>query len=481
MGINSGGKSSRSEQLLLGPRRKVTSAESAAPSGNEGWDVSQFDQIVIAMKADAEGSAKAQVWRRYRTDEDTAGQLEDVWVVGEYLDNVALDDVDGSVGNRATFLVNTLGCDRLQVKVVSITTSTEVYVAAFGLAKAGSGALLSSAVATTGDQTDINLVEIAGNSVASGGINGTLVVAGDKADGSEATVLSPLKCGAVADNVDLQAQVDAGSAVHLLTDLYRRLRVVVESTVTTQVTGDTADDDAAGTVYPVLVGGVADAAVSVVTDGDAVKLVTDLYRRLRVVVDNLATVAGDVADDAAATSTAPLKIGAVADDVVSTVADADMVHLVTDLYRRLRTISAAFDTLTESDKVSVQNTIASDRDYTAQELADVTDQDTGTSNYPSDDGIEVGNRPQLFFALTLLDVTSVAFQCSNDRSIWIDQTEDVVESGAALHAKTYFTAAGEATYYAPRWTCGWRYVRCAVAVPNGTNTVAIDMIARALA
>lgn len=53
----------------------------------------------------------------------------------------------------------------------------------------------------------------------------------------------------------------------------------------------------------------------------------------------LLRVIGQVADDAANVATElPLKIGAVADDVVAAVADGDKVHLVTDLYRRLRAV-----------------------------------------------------------------------------------------------------------------------------------------------
>lgn len=89
-------------------------------------------------------------------------------------------------------------------------------------------------------------------------------------------------------------------------------------------------DHAIATANPVVVGGTADAALSAVHDGDVARLVTDLYRRLRTLPE------GEAADDAASTALNPVKVGGVADAALSLVTDADMVHLVTDLYRRLR-------------------------------------------------------------------------------------------------------------------------------------------------
>jgi len=450
MGINSGEKKSRSEQLILGPRRAIAelSPDSAVPFGDAGWDVSEYDQVVVVITGSDTGSAKAQVWRRFRVDEATAGKLENIWAVGDYFAVVSLADTDGTNANQGTFLVNTLGCDRLQVTIPELTRSGVgqdpffVYVAAFGGAPVSGVPLASTTASAGGGEQEVDLIKIGGNTAAAGGVNGALVVTGDKGDGAELTASYPVKVGAVADNI--VSAVDDGDVVHLVTDLNRRLRTVVDNTVSenlAQIGGET----------------VAGAGVN-----------------------GMLAAGGDVADDSAASASYPVKGGAVADETVSAVSDGDLVHFVTDIYRRLRVVSAAYDSTAESDKVSVENTEAADHDEKETEVADATNQNTGTTNYPSDDGLEVGDRANLSFVLTLLDVTSVAFQCSNDRSVWVDQTEDVMESGAMLHDKTYFTAAGEATYYAPKWSCGWRYFRCAVAVPNATNTVKISVYQRAL-
>ena len=136
--------------------------------------------------------------------------------------------------------------------------------------------------------------------------------------------------------------------------------------------------------------------------------------------------------------------------------------------------------MTESDKVSVQNTIASDRDEDPVTVASATNESAGTSYFPSSSGQLVGNRPNLSFVLSITDVTSVAFEVSNDQSTWVDQTEDVIETGSNGHAKTYFTAGGTAVNFAPKWTCGWKYFRLAVVYPDATNVIAADVIARAI-
>jgi hypothetical protein len=64
---------------------------------------------------------------------------------------------------------------------------------------------------------------------------------------------------------------------------------------------------------------------------------------------------GTVADDAASDAVAPIKIGAIADDVLSAVSDGDMVHNITDLYRRLRTVDATYDSLQDANVTVSRN------------------------------------------------------------------------------------------------------------------------------
>lgn len=58
--------------------------------------------------------------------------------------------------------------------------------------------------------------------------------------------------------------------------------------------------------------------------------------RVTMATDTVSQVKGTVADDAVATADAPVKIGAVADEAASLVADGDQVHLITDRYRQVR-------------------------------------------------------------------------------------------------------------------------------------------------
>jgi hypothetical protein len=263
---------------------------------------------------------------------------------------------------------------------------------------------------------DVNLVQIAGNAVASAGVNGMLAVG-----------------------------------------------------------GDVPDDAAASASYPLKMGGLYEASQTSRDDGDIVTIAVDDLGNTRIV--------GIAADDAASDATAPVKIGAVADQVPSSVSDDDQVHLITDLERFLRIVSKAYDSLTASDKVSVQNTIASDRDEAAQTIADVTDVAAATVNYPSDAGIEIGNRDLLAFLITIQDVTSVTFEVSNDGTIWADYTGSVIDdgSGANGNAPAFWTsAAGVTTDFAATLDrCRFRYLRLGVLFPNNTNGAEITLIAGA--
>lgn len=235
--------------------------------------------------------------------------------------------------------------------------------------------------------------------------------------------------------------------------------------------GGSAADGVAPTGNPILCAGIGE-------DGNTYTILVDQNGNTQVV--------GTVADDAAQDSTAPVKGGAVADQVPTSVANDDMVHLITDLERYLRIVSRAYDSLTDSDKVVVQNTIASDRDESAQSIADVVNQAAGTTNYPSDDGVEIGNRDFLSMIYSLNDVTSVAIEGSNDRATWVPITGGATRvadgvSASGTTAATYTSGAGVDTDFALYWEkFGWRYIRWSVAVPNNTNTIEITLFQRAI-
>lgn len=201
-------------------------------------------------------------------------------------------------------------------------------------------------------------------------------------------------------------------------------------------------------------------------------------------VNGMLGVAGDVADDDTASASYPVKIGAVADQVPSSVADGDMVHLITDLERYLRTVDKSYDALIDALKVAVTNTIATDHDEAPQSIADETNAAAATVNYPSDSGIEIGNRSFLSWTMRLNDITSVAFQVSNDGTVWIDASKQPVDAaqGTNGHAATHYTsAAGVNTDFACDWErCGYRYIRWQVVTPNATNAFEILLMQRAL-
>lgn len=280
-----------------------------------------------------------------------------------------------------------------------------------------------------GAVTDVNLLQVAGTAVVEAGLAGVQAIGGPEADGA----------AAVSNPVQIAGVDGAGNIEALLTDTDGRPQDDIDR-----------------------IGGT-----DVVATG----------------VAGMMPVAGDVADDAASSASNPVKVGAVADQVPSTVADDDLVHLITDLERYLRIVSKSFDTLTASDKVAVQNTIASDRDYAAQTIANVSNQAAVKTNYPSDAGLEIGNRDFISAILSLEDVTSVTTEVSNDGTNWVDCSASPVDAATGLNgyaAAHWTSAAGVTTHFAADWEkCGYRYIRWGVTPPNATNTILITVIARA--
>jgi hypothetical protein len=166
---------------------------------------------------------------------------------------------------------------------------------------------------------------------------------------------APLKVGAVAeDDPTAAAAVSDQNVCHLITDLNRQLR--------THPAGGVADNAAnVAAEYPIKVGGVAVAAPAAdVAVGDMAHLAVDLYRRL------WTHPTGDVKDNAAASTEAPLRVGAVAASAVSQVTDTYSVALITDLYRRLRTVTGG--------------------EAVSESLVDTTNLTVGTYYYPSEGG-----------------------------------------------------------------------------------------------
>jgi len=241
-----------------------------------------------------------------------------------------------------------------------------------------------------------------------------------------------------------------------------------------QGVGGLAADNSAAAGNPNLEGGLYEATPVARDDGDVVSIAVDPYGNQKAV----GTQAADVAVDDA---TFPVKVGAVIRNVLVAVTDGRINNLLVDLLGRLHVRSAAFDELVDADKEACVNPDSANHDAAAQIVCDETNL-AASADFPSSAGIEVGDRDLLSFMLSLNDVTSVAFEISNDGVIWDDGTENVVARGASGRLATYFTsAAGVTTIFSCDWEkCGFRYIRCEVTVPNATNVIYIDLIQRAI-
>jgi len=233
----------------------------------------------------------------------------------------------------------------------------------------------------------------------------------------------PTLIDAVGDET-ISADIADGDRTYLITDLYRRLRVI--ATVeggSIDAAGDVAHD-AADSGNPVKIGGIANVAdpAAVDAENDRVNASYTLTGRARVdTVGNIAhsetdsgnpvkvggvaataeqtavanaervdaafsltgrqkvDTIGPITDDTADTGLAPVKVGAVADQVLSAISDGDMAHLVADLYRRLYVRSAAYDSVTGTDQTTETN--GPETNYASATLADITNGTDATYLY----------------------------------------------------------------------------------------------------
>jgi hypothetical protein len=194
-------------------------------------------------------------------------------------------------------------------------------------------------------------------------------------------------------------------------------------------------------------------------------------------VDGMLAVAGDVADDAAASASYPLKLGAVVDQVPSDVsADGDMAHLIADMERFLRVVPKHYDTLLAAAKNALTNPSESNRDTDPQTVADETNETAVTHYYPSSSGLEIGERKHLTFQCDLTDGT-LTFEASNDGTTWTDITRAALDLEAfTTGAASYATVGGTDNWLLDFDHLGARYIRAAVVYPDATNSVDIVLM-----
>ncbi|MFA4974537.1 MAG: hypothetical protein WC683_18170 [bacterium] len=314
-------KSRASELRSLG-RRIVTAADVAAPAVDSGFDVTSWDQVLLVVTGNAAGIAELMLYMQYRSA--LAALERTAMYPALHIPEVAL--VNHTLSQTpAVYVINTMFADRIFPSVVSFSTATSVYLNVIGVTPEGGALLDALSPSFSGDAGDVNVAEWGGTTVLNGGTAGSPAVGGVVAHDAAASGAKPVIVGAKATDAEPGAVTEADAA-YLSTTLAGRLRVNAVGNV---------DDGSAAALAPVRVAGTADAALSVVDDGDVAQLVTDLYRRLQTLPQ------GATVDDAADTAALnPLKVGGIA--ISHLAPDAaqvgDMVHATTDLYRRLRTL-----------------------------------------------------------------------------------------------------------------------------------------------
>jgi hypothetical protein len=382
-------------------------------------------------------------------------------VVGKTLQGAAADTLPpvkcGGVATAAVAAVDEGDIAQLSFDLSQRLRTISEGAAASGAAAAGNPVLVGAKANALAPAIDEN--DVANLSVDLASRLRTLPSGATADDGQDTAALNPVKIGAIVDTTP--ANSTDGKMVHLTTDIQRRLRV--------EASGLAADDAAAGAEYPLKVGGVAidtavDENIDLVQAADAAHLSFDLMRNVRVVAT------GSIRDDAAANTAAPLKIGAVADDVLTAVADGDIAHLVTDLYRRLRVIAGG-----EADSES---------------LIDTTNKAIGVYYYPSEGGWDMaagnqGNHRDLTLTGKITtgegDTTTVGVYGTNDEDATASNRTWILLYGWRSDLNDWYNGIGcintTVTFGWEFENINYKYVRIVVTVTNDV-ALALEIKAR---
>jgi hypothetical protein len=252
--------------------------------------------------------------------------------------------------------------------------------------------------------------------------------------------------------------------------------------------------DVASTQNPVLAGAIATAnPQAAVTEGRLSQLSTNLTGWLRTLGDithigstavvssglaGVLPVGGTGADEAAPSAAYSVRVAGIVRKILTSLTDTYKQSLLVDGYGRLWSRSAAYDDVAAADRVSC-NTIADDRDESAQVWAADTNVAATTTYYPSSSGYEIGNRDQLVIQLTMTDNTTT-IEASNNGTTWIDVTPTVLdmETGTYLNASFACGAGASDNWMLDLDGFGPRYVRCAVLTPDAGNAAGIIAFTR---
>jgi hypothetical protein len=283
----------------------------------------------------------------------------------------------------------------------------------------------------------------------------------------------------VADGDPATARFSANSELYVIVG-------AIAPGVQFQVEGIEADGTTPPTANPVQVGAVSDAVLAAVADNVVVHFVTDLYRRLRTLPE------GASADGVADGGLNPLKMGAVADAVLSAIANGQTAQLVTDLYRRLWVVIAGYDSGSNANRTYEVSPL--NLQVLEESLVDTTNVAVGTPNYPSDDGLVMMGYKD--FSIT------GKFICGADNTltltVWGTNDEDATPANRDwIQLYAYRTdanaiinsiACGAGATVTFAWdfdNLNYRYVRVRVAVTNAgpgalSNTVILKIRRKAL-
>jgi hypothetical protein len=237
--------------------------------------------------------------------------------------------------------------------------------------------------------------------------------------------------------------------------------------VSMRVQGIDADGVTPPTADPVQIGGVAGAVLAAVADNTVVHFVTDLYRRLRTLPE------GATADGVADGGINPLKMGAIADAVLSALADGQTAHLVTDLFRRLW--------------VTVYGQVLD------TSLVDTVDHAASAGiSYPSDGGMEMDGYKDLSFTGKFIcgadNTVAFTVEGTNDEDAtpanrdWIVLYAYRTDTNAVVNSIS--NAASTTTTFG--WdfdNCNYKYMRIRLVIVNGgvlSNTIIVKARRKAL-
>lgn len=192
-------------------------------------------------------------------------------------------------------------------------------------------------------------------------------------------------------------------------------------------------------------------------------------------VNGVIPVTGTVQDDAVDDLSFPLKLGAVATSVLSLVANGDRVKLVTDLYRRLWVVIAGYDSGSNANRTFEVAPL--NLQVLEESLVDVANHAASAGiSYPSDDGLVMMGYKDLSFTGKFIcgagNTISMTVEGTNDEDPvpanrdWIVLYAYRTDTNTVVNA----VACGAAATVTYAWDfdeCAYKYVRIRLVIVDG--------------